>query len=54
MASDKTKKKFTFPSAFTILFLLLIVVASRNQEWFIKIMHQSTELPEKGDKYGEG
>ena len=27
MAKEKTKKKFTFPSAFTILFLLLVVIA---------------------------
>jgi uncharacterized ion transporter superfamily protein YfcC len=27
MAAEKTKKKFTFPSAFTILFLLLILIA---------------------------
>jgi uncharacterized ion transporter superfamily protein YfcC len=27
MATEKTKKKFTFPSAFTILFLLLILIA---------------------------
>ncbi len=27
MAANKTKKKFTFPSAFTILFLLLLVIA---------------------------
>jgi uncharacterized ion transporter superfamily protein YfcC len=27
MAKEKSKKKFTFPSAFTILFLLLIVIA---------------------------
>ena len=27
MANDKSKKKFTFPSAFTILFLLLVVIA---------------------------
>ncbi len=27
MAEEKSKKKFTFPSAFTILFLLLIVIA---------------------------
>jgi hypothetical protein len=27
MAKDKSKKKFSFPSAFTILFLLLIVIA---------------------------
>jgi uncharacterized ion transporter superfamily protein YfcC len=27
MAKEKTKKKFTFPSAFTILFILLIVIA---------------------------
>ncbi len=27
MAAKKTKKKFTFPSAFTILFLLLVVIA---------------------------
>jgi len=27
MATEKTKKKFTFPSAFTILFLLLVLIA---------------------------
>ena len=27
MAKEKPKKKFTFPSAFTILFILLIVIA---------------------------
>ncbi len=27
MAKEKTKKKFSFPSAFTILFLLLVVIA---------------------------
>ena len=27
MAKEKPKKKFTFPSAFTILFLLLILIA---------------------------
>jgi len=27
MANEKSKKKFTFPSAFTILFLLLVVIA---------------------------
>jgi uncharacterized ion transporter superfamily protein YfcC len=27
MATEKTKKKFTFPTAFTILFILLIVIA---------------------------
>jgi uncharacterized ion transporter superfamily protein YfcC len=27
MATEKAKKKFTFPSAFTILFLLLVVIA---------------------------
>src|SRR5512139_1942437 len=33
MATEKTKKKFTFPSAFTILFLLLIVIAAAT--WFV-------------------
>ncbi len=30
MAKEKTKKKFTFPSAFTILFILLIVIAAAD------------------------
>ena len=33
MATKKTKKKFTFPSAFTILFLLLVVIAAAT--WFV-------------------
>ena len=33
MATEKTKKKFTFPTAFTILFLLLIVIAAAT--WIV-------------------
>ena len=33
MATEKTKKKFTFPSAFTILFLLLILIAAAT--WLV-------------------
>jgi uncharacterized ion transporter superfamily protein YfcC len=33
MATEKTKKKFTFPTAFTILFLLLILIAAAT--WFV-------------------
>ncbi len=33
MAAQETKKKFTFPSAFTILFLLLIVIAAAT--WIV-------------------
>jgi putative sporulation protein YtaF len=33
MANEKPKRKFTFPSAFTILFLLLIVIAAAT--WFV-------------------
>ena len=33
MAAENSKKKFTFPSAFTILFLLLLVIAAAT--WFI-------------------
>jgi uncharacterized ion transporter superfamily protein YfcC len=33
MAKEKTKKKFTFPSAFTILFLLLVVIAAAT--WIV-------------------
>jgi uncharacterized ion transporter superfamily protein YfcC len=33
MATEKAKKKFTFPSAFTILFLLLIVIAAAT--WIV-------------------
>jgi uncharacterized ion transporter superfamily protein YfcC len=33
MAKEKDKKKFTFPSAFTILFILLVVIAAAT--WFV-------------------
>ncbi len=33
MAAKTTEKKFTFPSAFTILFLLLVVIAAAT--WFV-------------------
>jgi len=33
MATQETKKKFTFPSAFTILFLLLVVIAAAT--WLV-------------------
>jgi uncharacterized ion transporter superfamily protein YfcC len=33
MANQKTKKKFTFPSAFTILFLLLVLIAAAT--WLV-------------------
>ncbi len=33
MATNKTKKKFTFPTAFTILFLLLVVIAAAT--WIV-------------------
>ena len=33
MATEKTKKKFVFPSAFTILFLLLVLIAAAT--WFV-------------------
>ncbi len=33
MATEKTKKKFTFPTAFTILFLLLILIAAAT--WIV-------------------
>ncbi len=33
MATEKSKKKFTFPSAFTILFLLLVVIAAAT--WIV-------------------